>query len=218
MGKLIDLTGQRFGRLTVVHKVPNKRYGVPRWFCKCDCGGTTEADSGNLKNGYRASCGCLSIDHLARLKTGLHASHRMSRTAIYATWIQIRERCENPKNPSYHRYGGRGIKVCERWQTFENFRDDMGEKPSKDHSIDRMDNDGNYEPDNCRWATRLEQTWNTRRNRYFELNGENLILSEWARRLGTSTDTIDMRLKAGWPLEKALTHPVMPKPRKSAKS
>ena len=120
----------------------------------------------------------------------------------------MRDRCNNPNEPSFHRYGGRGIKVCERWNSsFENFLADMGERPDG-MTIDRADNDGDYEPGNCKWATRKEQSWNTRRNRYFELNGENLIMSEWARRLGTSTDTIDMRLKSGWPLEKALTQKV----------
>ncbi len=145
----------------------------------------------------------------------IRTTHGSSRTQLYGLWCKMKGRCENPDNPDYFRYGARGIRGCERWQTFENFRDDMGERPSKEYSLDRIDNDGPYEPSSCKWATRKEQSWNTRRNRYFELNGERLILSEWARRLKTSTDTIDMRLKAGWTVEKALTQKVMAKPRKA---
>ena len=210
MGQFIDLTGRRFGMLTVLRRVQDRIRGWPRWLCLCDCGNEKEVASGALRNGDSVSCGCYGRQQMAnRLAAGMHKTHGRSKSSVYQTWLNIRLRCHDKKNKAYPAYGGRGIRVCERWlSSFENFLADMGEKPGTDYSIDRRDNDGDYEPLNCRWATRREQCGNRRDNRYFELNGENLIMSEWARRLGTSTDTIDMRLKSGWPLEKALTQKV----------
>jgi len=115
------------------------------------------------------------------------------------------QRCTTPENPNYARYGGRGIRVCERWKKFENFFADMGKRPSPKHSIERKDNDGDYTPKNCVWATREEQANNTRRNRYLTHNGETLTLEAWAKRLGLSSSTLSHRLTKGWPLEEVLT-------------
>ncbi len=114
-------------------------------------------------------------------------------------------RCENPRCEAYPRYGGRGIEVCKRWQTFENFLADMGPRPSADHSIDRIENDGNYEPGNCRWATDAEQNQNTRSNRLLTYAGRTQPLSVWAREFGIRRETVRERLKAGWDVERALT-------------
>lgn len=128
---------------------------------------------------------------------------RHSRT--YQAWADMKSRCSNPRQPKFAYYGGRGITVCERWLKFENFLADMGEAP-EGLTLDRINNDGNYEPSNCRWATRFEQSNNTRLTSRITFNGATLSRSEWARRLGISSDTLAHRLKRGWPLEKAL-HP-----------
>jgi hypothetical protein len=137
-----------------------------------------------------------------------HAGSRVSgedESPEYTTWRGMRERCDRPTHNLYHRYGGRGIRVCERWQSFENFVADMGPKP-EGTSIDRIDNNGNYEPGNCRWATREEQARNNTRSRHLTFNGETLCLSDWAARIGVSRATLEGRLERGWPLEDALAH------------
>jgi hypothetical protein len=119
----------------------------------------------------------------------------------------MKQRCQNPNNPSYHNYGGRGIKVCERWFSFENFISDMGMRPTNDHTLERINNDGNYEPSNCKWATRTEQARNFRSNRMLEFNGEKKCISAWAKELGLTHDSISRRLRRGWSIEEALTKP-----------
>ncbi len=127
----------------------------------------------------------------------------------YSIWSNIRARCRNQNNTQYRSYGGRGIEVCERWATdFLNFLADMGRRPSPDHSIDRIDNDGNYEPGNCRWATRSEQARNRRSSRFIEFNGKSMTLAAWADESGVNMRALHLRLKNGWPLERALTEPL----------
>jgi hypothetical protein len=127
----------------------------------------------------------------------------------YAVWSGMRARCTNPAGPNYAKYGGRGISVCTRWmEDFVHFLGDMGRAPTPQHSIERIDNDGNYEPDNCRWATAKEQANNRRSSRYLTFNGETATLSQWADRIGLSIGTLHARLTAGWPLERALTEPL----------
>lgn len=183
MPKALDIVGQRFGRLTVKQRVHVDGARNVMWECICDCGGITIAAAANLGK-TKNSCGCLAnesaretlkINRLAR--TDLHG---MSQTPEWNTWSVMRERCRNPNNAKYHRYGGRGITVCERWDnSFEDFLADMGPKPSKDHSIDRIDNDGNYEPSNCRWATRKTQGRNTSKNLWITIDGVRLCLEDW---------------------------------------
>lgn len=147
-----DLGGMRVGRLRVVQPSMSARK-PQRWVCKCDCGEQIELASSVLLRGKTKSCGC----------DGPSKSHGRTNTLEYSTWLAMRKRCENPKADNYERYGGRGIKVCERWKKFKNFYADMGMRPSEEYTIDRIDNDRGYEPGNCRWATYSEQNSNKRR-------------------------------------------------------
>lgn len=169
MGCFIDLQGQRFGRLVAVvpsHVLLTSGRRMPAWECRCDCGNETVVQGHHLRGGFSNSCGCLGYD-LTRERARKHGA---SGTNHYRVWRAMIARCYLPTVSKYDFYGGRGIKVCDRWRFGENgksgfecWREDMGPKSTPEHSLDRINNDGNYEPGNCRWATRLEQADNTRR-------------------------------------------------------
>jgi hypothetical protein len=167
MRKPPDLTGQRFGRLVAIRRV-GKRNGFYLWFCQCTCGESHVVRTDNLRNGRISSCGCLLRE--SRRESG-NRSRRHGHTSgrnhspEYDCWRNMKARCLNPGKTSFNYYGGRGIQVCDRWlSSFENFYADMGPKPTPQHSIDRIDPDGDYGPSNCRWATKSEQSRNQRRN------------------------------------------------------
>ncbi len=189
----IDISGQRFGRWTVLRYADKTEYGHPRFLCRCDCGTKKTVLSQSLRRGMTTSCGCYG-EQAPR-------THGMSYSHIYKVWTEMKQRCRNPKDKYYPNYGGRGIKVCERWQLFENFYADMGEIP-KGHQLDRKDNDGNYCAENCRWATRIQQQNNTRKNFIIKFNGHSHTLSEWARIKNIKRSTLQNRVNHHWPLDK----------------
>lgn len=191
-----DLTGKIFGQLVVIERAP-VRDGILRWRCRCEaCGAQTDVRSGNLRRvGKTKTCGCLRERHGA------------SGTPMYNAWCMMRERCSSPNNCQYQHYGGRGISVCERWGSFAAFVEDMGPRP-KGHSIDRIDNDGDYEPGNCRWSTSKEQANNRRSNRCVVFKGKRKTLAQWGDETGINWGTIRTRIDLGWTPHKALTTPV----------
>lgn len=197
----VDLVGRRFERLLVLKESFTSKHGCIYWDCVCDCGKEKTINGDNIKSGQTKSCGCLSIEMTIERSTIHGHAKRNRHEPEFDAWQAMIERCYNNKNTAvYKNYGGRGIKVCERWlHSFENFFEDMGKRPSDKHSLDRHpNNDGDYEPINCRWATQKEQTSNTRRNRWIEYNGERHILQEWANILGVDRRQINamMRIKS----------------------
>lgn len=197
----LELSGLRFGALTVLGLLRvEKKKSI--WQCACDCGAVVQIIGSSLTTGNTSSCGCQ-----ARKLTGERSrTHGMSDTALYRRWQGMLTRCENPNSSSYPNYGGRGIKVCDKWHSFENFLDDMGEPPAKSYSIERIDNNGDYAPENCKWASRAEQSRNTRKNRVIEFRGASMCLKDWADDLGMDQASLKERLDK-WTLDAALTTP-----------
>ncbi len=190
----MDLAKRRFGRLVVMEFVGINNHRKAIWLCQCDCGRSANVLRGGLLSGKTRSCGCLH-DEVATQRVYRHGQYG---TPTYRTWAGMIARCTNPNEHCYGNYGGRGIKVDARWMLFENFYEDMGDKPPS-LTIERINNDGNYEKGNCRWASRPEQTRNTRKTRRLTLDGVTKCISEWARDFGVSTHTIARRLR-GKPL------------------
>lgn len=195
--RLKDLTGRTFGELNVVCRAKNVgRHSA--WKCKCSCGNVVRISSTHLLSGHTKSCGHLVV------------KHRETGTRLYRIWRGIKTRCGLPEDIHYAAYGGRGISVCKEWeQSYESFRKwALANGYKDDLSLDRINNDGNYCPENCRWATVKQQSRNRRSNVYYELRGTRLTVPEWSERSGVKAKTIRERLRRGWGLEKAIFEPV----------
>ncbi len=206
--KPIEMAGLRFGNLTVLHMMPDRNKGRSvMWLCRCDCGNESVKEGYLVRAGFTRSCGCIQAGYR---KLGIPSrTHGKKHSPEYRIWSGMIARCENQKTISFSRYGGAGISVCERWHRFENFLEDMGCRPTPSHSIDRWpDKQGNYQPGNCRWATREEQQNNKRTNLILEQNGISQTAQQWARQVGIRSATIRRRIQTlGWSIQEALTTP-----------
>ena len=198
-----NVIGEKYGRMLVIKELDGIRYGkkIDRVvLCKCDCSNEKVVRLGNLRSGNVQSCGCITIENRKSERT-----HGMTGTKEYKAWQSIHQRCFNENDCNYKYYGARGIGVCERWMSSVNFLEDMGRCPSKTHSIERRDNDENYCPENCKWATKKEQANNRRNTRSLEFKGVTMSVSEWAGFLELKVSTLFSRLDKGWSTHKALT-------------
>lgn len=211
MGKLIDLTGQRFGRLVVLKRAVSDNHGA-KWFCRCDCGNTLSVRAYALRSGHTVSCGCYRLEQTLSAVT----THAESGTKLHKVWRGIKWRCYDVHSPVYKYYGARGIIVCDEWiDNFENFRDwALANGYQEGLSIDRINVDGDYSPQNCRWGDAFTQMNNTRRNHFMEFQGEIHSVSEWSRLKGISVGCLFSRLRRGWSVERTLTEPARDNKRK----
>lgn len=207
--RLDDLTGRKFGRLTVIERAPNKGRKTC-WLCRCDCGNTTIVIADNIKNGQTTSCGCYHREKAAEM----HFKHGGTDTRLYRVWNDMRSRCSCSYDKEYKRYGARGIRVCKEWEDFSTFQKwalDNGYRDDVERgkcTLDRIDNDGSYCPSNCRWVSVKEQSNNRRSNRYIEYRGECHTTAEWSEILGINRSMLDRRINAlGWSIERAFTTP-----------
>lgn len=213
MFKRKDLTGERFGRWTVIAYGHTSEKRVAYWLCRCDCGAVREVRTSSLTSGRSKSCGCLHREITSKIGKTINKTHGQFGTPLYFVWNSMKQRCGNPKSTSYPEYGDRGISVCEEWLRFEPFYEWANENGySHGLSIDRIDNDGNYCPENCRWVNNDIQCRNRRSNVRFEYKGYNLTLPEWSEKTGINRSTLASRLFTyGWSIEKALTTPSLQK-------
>lgn len=206
-----DLTGKTFDRLTVLgFAFRDKSTGNGaqwHWWCECQCNEIVIVPKTRLVKGFTRSCGCFRQEMMADKQR----THGKSNTSIYKIWTKIKQRCFNSASVAYRYYGGRGITMCDRWQSFEMFANDMGERPSAKHSVERVDNDGNYCPENCIWALRPIQANNTRSNHRVTYQNRTQNVSQWAVELGCSAKTLYNRLHLGWSDEATISTPIKPR-------
>lgn len=205
--KLENIKGMRYGRLIVLRKAPS--YVSPKgeiqtvWFCRCDCGTIKKVRKSALRHGLTTSCGCWNSER-ASICNRIHGK---SKDRVYRIWSAMIYRCTNRNCEKYNCYGGRGIKVCKRWMKFENFLSDMGEPKDNKLSIERKNNNGNYEPGNCRWGTQAEQTRNTRRNVCVKWKNKTHCLKQWSEITGINPSTLYGRNRKGWTVERLFSQP-----------
>jgi hypothetical protein len=205
-GNAIDISGETFGRLVAIAPVDRTPSSNILWLCICECGSETITTTTSLKQGHTQSCGCLQKE-----RAGPVSTHGMTGNPTYRVWHGMKNRCYNKTNDHFHRYGGRGISVCDQWtNSFIKFLADMGEKPSSSFSIDRIDNNGNYTPENCRWATVEQQQNNRRDSKFITHNGKQLTHAQWSRKIGGNKTLVHTRIKRGWTEERAVTEPARP--------
>mgnify|MGYP000169626127 CR=1 FL=1 len=199
---IVDMVGKRFGKLVVLSE--SGRFGTAMhvtWLCQCDCGNQTIVVGASMRAGRSSTCGCGSAQQ--RFTSDYAKTHGESRTRTYRIWAGMIRRCNDFNSPKAHLYARKGIRVAERWSKYENFRADMGLAPPG-LTLDRIDSNKNYEPGNCRWASRIVQGNNTNANVRISHNGKDQTVSEWARELKIKSNTLTYRLRRGWPIERAL--------------
>lgn len=201
--KVNDLTNQRFGKLTVLERRGSDQKGQALWLVHCDCGNEKVVRGHDLSQGKTQSCGC------SRIKSCIFYQHGLSKTKLHGLWRNIKGRCNNPNNPSYRFYGGRGVKMCDEWEDdFVSFYTWSLENGFKEGlQIDRVDVDGDYSPENCRWVDKITQANNTRRNIYVTIGDETKTLAQWCRLLGVNYNSVQTRTYKGWDPVLALTTP-----------
>lgn len=207
MGALLDLHGVRFGRLVVIAPAEHAKNGKTQWLCRCDCGRETIVKTNALRNGDTKSCGCLVKD----ASSLAHTKHGMSDTRLYRVWKGIKNRCGNPNAEDYQHYGGRGITVCPEWDTnYETFRDwALANGYQAGLTIERNNVNGNYCPENCRWATRREQALNKTNNHLLTYEGITMPLTKWAEKIGLPADVLFKRKRQGWSDAKTIETPLL---------
>lgn len=204
MSRFKDLTGQRFGRLTVVERAPSGKRYATKWYCKCDCGNTVIVLAGHLGNGHTQSCGCIAREGTIERST----KHGLSDSKVYHVWHDMIDRCTNKSNEFYNDYGGRGIAICDEWmdlKIFHSWAINKGYK--KGLSLDRINNNEGYNPNNCKWSTMKEQGNNRRTNKLITINGITHTVTEWAELSGIRPETIFSRLRAKFKEEYLLLPP-----------
>ena len=209
MGKFKDLTGMRFGAWTVIERAKdsfdNRGYPVVKWHCLCDCGSEADVFGNSLRSGRSTSCGCVHSAIAVKVAKELFTTHGESRTRLYKIWAGMMKRCYNQNSSNYPNYGGRGVSVCLDWHSYESFSDWAHANGYSDElSIDRINVDGSYSPDNCRWVSHIEQSNNRRSNKYYVVNGVEHTLAEWARIYDVNYKTLWKKINKGASIEEAL--------------
>lgn len=190
-----DLTGMKFGRLTVISYSHTNKNRCPFWNCKCECGNELKINGASIKSGHTKSCGCLNKEVIT--------THKLSKTRVYVSWNAMIQRCTNVKSKQYRFYGGRGISVCEKWLSFDGFYEDMGDRPAG-MSIDRINSFGDYCKENCKWSTIEEQSNNKITSIKITHQGKTQTLTLWAKEIGINHGTLRNRIiKRNWSIEKA---------------
>ena len=195
MSTILDLVGHKYGILTVI-KWLGKGKKEYEWLCKCECGNETISTTSYLRSGHKTSCGCL--------RSRRNYSHGLSHSPLWNVHGNMKRRCNDPKNKSYKNYGGRGITYCEKWETFDGFLEDMSDGYKEGLTLDRIDVNGNYNKENCRWADKKTQANNTTANHYITYNGETLTVSEMADKYGIDYELFRHRLKKGWTIDESM--------------
>jgi len=192
-------------RLTFIKKINNRdNHGHKRGLYQCSCGNILEVNISSVNTNNTKSCGCLNLEKIKER----NFKHGKNRTKKHRTWQNIKTRCLNKSRKYYKHYGGRGITICEKWLNFEGFDEDMPDPPGEEYQIERINNNGNYEKSNCKWATRKEESRNKRTNINITYNGKTQILADWAEEFNINPGVLRYRLKNGWDIEKALTFQV----------
>jgi len=197
------IIGTKIGRLTIIDTYcDSRRRRIHK--CICDCGNAHTVQSSKLLSGHTKSCGCFRQEVITKHGCAGDANP----TNAYRSWLGMKQRCLNPNSASWENYGGRGIKICDRWMSFANFLEDMGEPSGIDITIERIDVNGHYCPSNCVWTSKSKQCLNKRNNIRVTLNGETKVLSEWCKCIGIKFNTVLCRIRRGWAAERALTEPI----------